>query len=282
MTQMDFDTISTGTQKFVVSQSGSGPDIVLVHGFPDTPHTFQQLRDELVRAGWRVTVPWLRGYHIDTLVVGRSYDPETLGRDGLALLDAIDASQAIVIGHDWGAMTAYVAAALDPRRVPAIVTLALPHPGLLRPTPAALFAARHFLSLKLPWAEWNTRRKNFAYLGELYDRWAPNWHGHDRDETLHQAKQALSSTVTLRGAIQYYRDLPLRRGPVLQKPPEVPGLVIGGTADLSEPSLFTQTAGLMPAPSRALIVDGAGHWPHREDSAMVVPEIVRFADALRR
>ena len=58
---MEFRTISSGAQPFVVSQEGEGPDIVLVHGFPDTPYSYAELQAELVRSGWRVTVPWLRG-----------------------------------------------------------------------------------------------------------------------------------------------------------------------------------------------------------------------------
>jgi pimeloyl-ACP methyl ester carboxylesterase len=274
---MQFRTITAAVQAFVISQAGDGPDIVLLHGFPDTPHGFGELCDALVRDGWRVTVPWLRGYHPDTLVPGRGYDPETLGRDGLALLDAIKAPRAILFGHDWGALIAYVAATLDPDRVPAIITSGIPHPSLLAPTPAALYAARHFIALKLPWAPRTTRRNNFAYLDRLYERWAPNWRGPARDETLREAKQALSSSVTLQGAIDYYRALPLRGAPVLESPPNVPGLIIGGSTDLRGPALFTQTAALMPPPSRALIVDGAGHWPHREGGAGVHPEIIRFA-----
>jgi pimeloyl-ACP methyl ester carboxylesterase len=111
---MEFRTISSGAQPFVVSQEGEGPDVVLLHGFPDTPHSFAQLQSALVDAGWRVTVPWLRGYHPDSIVAGRPYDAETLGRDALALLDAIGAPRAVVVGHDWGALIAYVAATLAP------------------------------------------------------------------------------------------------------------------------------------------------------------------------
>ena len=123
---MDFQTISGGGQPFVVSQEGEGPDIVLLHGFPDTPFSYEALQRELVQAGWRVTVAWLRGYHPDTIVAGRPYDFETLGRDGLALLDAIGAPRAVVVGHDWGALITYVMATLAPERTRGIVTLAIP------------------------------------------------------------------------------------------------------------------------------------------------------------
>ncbi len=277
---MEFRTIAGGTQPFVVSQEGEGPDIVLVHGFPDTPHSFADLQGELVRNGWRVTVPWLRGYHPDTIVPGRPYDFETIGRDGLALLDAIGAQRAVIVGHDWGALTAYVMATIAPERTRAIVTIAIPHPSQLQRTPASLFAARHFIALKLPWAEQAVRRNDFAYLEKLYSRWAPNWSGPERDACVMHIKQALSQRQTLQGAIDYYRALPLGGSRLLDVPPDVPNLAIGGTADIVDADVFRATPALFPAPSRAVIVDRAGHWPHREDAALVLPEIVGFAGAL--
>jgi pimeloyl-ACP methyl ester carboxylesterase len=277
---MEFQTIESAGQPFVVSQQGEGPDIVLVHGFPDTPHSYQALQDALVKAGWRVTVPWLRGYDPATIVPGRPYDFETIGRDGLALLDAIGAQQAVFVGHDWGALMSFVVATLAPERVRALVTIAIPHPSLLPRSPSSLYRARHFLALKLPWAEASTRRGDFAYLERLYTRWAPNWSGPAREESLAQVKRALSEPVALKGAIDYYRALPLGGSKLLEHPPAVPNLAVGGTADLVPAELYRASAELFPAPSRALIVDGAGHWPHREDEAAVVPEIVRFVSEL--
>lgn len=278
---MEFETISGDGQRYVVSRRGEGPDIVLFHGFPDTPYSWQEIEEALVGAGWRVTVPWLRGYRHETIVAGRRYDPETLGRDGLGLLDALGIQSAVLVGHDWGALIAYVAAALAPERVRAIVTAGIPHPAVLERTPAASWAVRHFLGLKLPWAPWVCRRNDFAYLDKLYRRWSPSWSGLERDETLRLAKQALSSSATLDGAISYYRDLPLGSpAPVTAHVPKVRGLVIGGTSDVADVELFTRTAELLAQPSRALIVAGAGHWPHRENAAVVVPELLGFLGEL--
>ncbi|HEY4997393.1 MAG TPA: alpha/beta hydrolase, partial [Solirubrobacteraceae bacterium] len=267
---MQFSTISGSGQRFVISQSGSGPDVVLLHGFPDTPHSYAELADALSASGRRVTVPWLRGYHPETIVPGRPYDPITLGRDVLALLDTLEMPQAVIVGHDWGALAAYVAAALEPERVRGLVTLAIPHPSLLRRTPASLFAARHFIALKLPWAARSASRGDFAYFDRLYSRWAPNWSGSAREESLDHVKAALGSPETLEGALDYYRALPLGpRPPQLERPAPVPGLIVGGTEDIVAAELFTATAALLPSPSRALIVAGAGHWPHREDPGLV-------------
>src|SRR4029077_4281975 len=274
---MEFRTIDvSGGQRYVVSQAGEGPDVVLLHGFPDTPHAFAELEPALLAAGWRVTVPWLRGYHPDTIVAGRSYDPETLGRDGLGLLDAIGAPRAAIVGHDWGALIAYVAATLAPERGRGMVTLAIPHPSLLRRTPASLWAVRHFFALKLPWAARAVERNDFAYIEKLYGRWSPNWSGPEREASILQVKQAFSNHAVLEGAIDYYRALPLGGSRLLDRPPAAPGPVIGGTADIADAELFSETAALLPAPSRALIVERAGHWVHREDAAAVVPEIVSF------
>jgi pimeloyl-ACP methyl ester carboxylesterase len=278
---MEFQTIESAGQPFVVSQEGDGPDVVLLHGFPDTPHSYEALQRELVAAGFRVTVPWLRGYHADTIVPGRAYDAETLGRDALALLDAIGAQRAVLVGHDWGALMTYVAATLAPERMRGIVTIAIPHPSQLARTPGSLYKARHFLALKLPWAAASTRRRDFAYLDTLYRRWAPNWSGPQRDQSLRDVKQALSSQATLDGAIDYYRALSLGGSKLLERPPPaVPNLAVGGTADIIDPEAFRATAELFPSPSRALIVEGAGHWPHREEEAPVVGEIVRFVREL--
>ncbi|HWG09457.1 MAG TPA: alpha/beta hydrolase [Solirubrobacteraceae bacterium] len=276
---MEFRTLD-GAQPFVVSQEGEGPDIVLAHGFPDTPHSYSALQAELVEAGWRVTVPWLRGYHPATIVPGRPYDPETIGRDAIALLDAIGAQQAVFVGHDWGALMAYVLATLAPERVRGLVTIAIPHPSVLQRTPAALLRARHFFALKLPWAEASTRRRDFAYIERLYGRWAPNWSGPAREQSIAEIKRALADPVALKGAIDYYRALPLGGSKLLERPPAVPNLVIGGSADLVPAELFRAAAGLFPAPGRALIVEGAGHWPHREDEATANGAIVGFAGGL--
>ena len=155
-----------------------------------------------------------------------------------------------------------------------------PHPSLLQRTPASLFAARHFLELKLPWAARSVKRNDFAYLDKLYRRWAPNWSGPEREACLREIKQALSTDATLNGAIDYYRALPLGGSRLLDKPPVVANLAVAGTADLVDVELYKSTSEIFPAPSRALIVDGAGHWPHREEPALVLPEIVSFVAAL--
>jgi pimeloyl-ACP methyl ester carboxylesterase len=277
---VQFRTVSGAQGSHVFAQAGEGPDVVLLHGFPDTPHSWTQFQAALVSAGWRVTVPWLRGYRPETIVAGRPYDAETLGADALALLDVIGAREAVLIGHDWGALIAYSAAALAPGRLRAIVPIAIPHPSVLKRTPRSLWAVRHFFALKLPRAAERVRRHDFAYLEELYSRWAPSWAGPERDASIERAKQAFASAPALEGALDYYRAIPLAGRPaVLERPPAVPGLIVGATDDLVPRELYEQTAAKMPA-SRALVVEGAGHWPHRERADVVLAQTLAFLSSL--
>src|ERR1700704_397055 len=97
-------------QTFVFKDSGEGPLVVLIHGFPDTPESWDGIRARLNRGGFRTVAPYLRGYHRETIVEGRRYDGETIATDALRLLDALGAETAVLVGHDWGAFIAYAAA----------------------------------------------------------------------------------------------------------------------------------------------------------------------------
>src|ERR1700690_4202016 len=121
--------------KFAYLEEGSGPLVLLLHGFPDTAHTWDDLRPRIAAKGYRVVSPFMRGYR-PSGIPDRDADQETLARDALALIDALGEKSAAVVGHDWGAAAAYGAAALDPGRVNKLISVGIPHPATLRPTPA--------------------------------------------------------------------------------------------------------------------------------------------------
>jgi pimeloyl-ACP methyl ester carboxylesterase len=266
-------------QRFVFAEEGDGPLMVLLHGFPDTPHGWERIAAGLAEAGFRTVRPWLRGYHPDTIVEGRPYDVITIGRDPVACLDALGEPDAIIVGHDWGAAMAYGAATLHPDRVRAIVPIGIPHTSVVPRNPSVFWAARHFLSLKMPWAERMARRRDFAYLDTLYRRWAPNWSGPDRDRALADAKAAFADPRSLSGALDYYRALSPRPAPELSRPPAVRALVVAGTTDLGR-GIYERTAQVLGDGSEALIVEGAGHWPHREGEDAFVSRLIAFAGSV--
>ena len=153
---------------------GEGPLVLAVHGFPDTAHAWRRLGPAIARGGYRVVAPFTRGY-APTAIPERDTDVERMGRDVLALVTALGAERARLVGHDWGAEAVYAAASLDPTRVERLVTVAIPHRASLRVTPSALWAIRHFLTLQLPGAESRFGADDYAMVDALYRRWSPAW-----------------------------------------------------------------------------------------------------------
>jgi len=267
-------------QTFVHLDSGEGPLLVLLHGFPDTPRSWDGIRSRLNGAGYRTVAAYLRGYQPETVVEGRPYDARTTAIDAVRLLDSLGEERAVLIGHNWGASIVYAAAHLHPGRTRAVVAIAIPPARLLRPTPYLLFRTRHFLALRLPWAEAAVRRNDFAYLDTLYRRWAPNWSGPDREASLADVKACFRDPVALHGALAYYRAWSPIESRSLGGRVSVPGLVVGGTRDVIDAAAFRAAPSCFDARCEVLVVDGAGHWPHREAEDRFVERLLAFLGSL--
>src|SRR5262249_40543438 len=153
----------------------------------------------------------------------------------IALLDAIGAESAVLVGHDWGAAVVYRATAIAPERVRGVCGVAIPHLRMVDRSPAVLWGGRHFITLALPSGTWLARRRDFSYMDTLMRRWAPNWSGPAREQTLADVKRAFADPLVLDAALSYYRDASLGEG---LKNLTRPGLVVGGTTDILEPEAF--------------------------------------------
>ena len=264
-----------GGQTFRYVDSGEGPLVVLLHGFPDLPSSWDSIRARLNAAGFRTVAPYLRGYHPVTLD-GRGFDSDDQADDVALLLDALGEATAVVVGHDWGAEATYGSATKHAQRVTKMVALGIPHPMTLKPSLGAAWAGRHFLYFKLPWAQATARLFGLRMVARLYRRWAPSWRGQGRDDSVAAAVDAFRDERVLRGALAYYKALrpahPLHRAKI-----GVPALVVGGA---DEPSVLQR--GYEATPSRftsrcdVRILDGAGHWPHRENEEEFVRALLDF------
>jgi pimeloyl-ACP methyl ester carboxylesterase len=103
-----------------------GPPVVLLHGWPYDIHSYVDVAPLLAGAGYRVIVPYLRGYGTTRFLSGetlRNGQQSVLALDVIALMDALKIKQAIVAGCDWGARTANIVAALWPERCKALVSV---------------------------------------------------------------------------------------------------------------------------------------------------------------
>jgi pimeloyl-ACP methyl ester carboxylesterase len=102
------------------------PPVVLLHGWPYDIHTYVDVAPLLASAGYRVIVPYLRGYGTTRFLSGETFrngQPSTLALDAIALMDALRIEKAIIGGCDWGARTADIIAALWPERCKALVAV---------------------------------------------------------------------------------------------------------------------------------------------------------------
>lgn len=145
--------IRTNGIRMAVHEAGSGPAVVLLHGFPGLSFTWRRQIPALAAAGYRVIVPDLRGYGAtEAPDAVEAYDISELAADMTGLLDAMDIEQAVFMGHDWGGLLAWQMPMLHPDRVAGVVGVNTPfiphwmlwlHPDLVRaavgdgPVPAA-------------------------------------------------------------------------------------------------------------------------------------------------
>ncbi|MCW5686993.1 MAG: alpha/beta hydrolase [Pseudolabrys sp.] len=121
-------TIDAGPLRVGYAEDGpaNGPVVVLLHGWPYDIHSFVDVAPLLASAGYRVFVPYLRGYGTTRFLsetTMRNGQQAALGVDVITLMDALKIERATVAGYDWGARTANIVAALWPERVKAMVSV---------------------------------------------------------------------------------------------------------------------------------------------------------------
>jgi pimeloyl-ACP methyl ester carboxylesterase len=125
-------TIEAGGLDFLVDEAGAGEDVaLLLHGFPESRFSWRHQLPILADLGWRAVAPDLRGYGGSSRPAGReAYRIDLLVDDAVALFEALGARRRLLIGHDWGAMIAWVFAMR--RRLPleGLVIMNVPHPAV--------------------------------------------------------------------------------------------------------------------------------------------------------
>jgi Predicted hydrolases or acyltransferases (alpha/beta hydrolase superfamily) len=249
------------------------PLVLVLHGFPDTAESFQPLLTALAGAGVRAAAVYQRGYAPSQLAPDGDYSPLTLGRDVLALIEHFGVEQAWLVGHDWGAVAAYAAAAMRPDRVAGVVAASMPHLRryLLRLSRGQLRASRYMLRFQLPGAERALARDGFAALDALVRDWSPGWT--PPEDWLQRVHAAFAERPRLRAALRYYRALPgaLLRGEswsFLLRPMQVPVRLIYGEHDgCMLASGFRGQEHLFAAGFDLVKLPECGHFPHLEAPA---------------
>lgn len=111
-----------------VAVSGSGPLVILMHGWPELGLSWRHQAPRLAAAGFTVAVPDMRGYGLsDKPEAPGAYRLDTIAADMGAIADALGHAHWVAVGHDWGALAAWRCALFHPRRVRAVFGMSVPH-----------------------------------------------------------------------------------------------------------------------------------------------------------
>lgn len=135
-----------------ITEAGSGPAVVMCHGFPGLGYSYRHQIDALAAGGFRAVAPDMPGYGgTDMPPDVAEYANDRIADRLVSLLDALDIEQAVLVGHDFGAPAVWTVAEKYPDRVAGLVLLAVPYsPDAMPIRPSELFAKmskKHFLHL---------------------------------------------------------------------------------------------------------------------------------------
>jgi pimeloyl-ACP methyl ester carboxylesterase len=284
--------VSANGARFHLAEIGSGPLVLALHGFPEFWGAWQHQLADLAGAGLRAVAVDIRGYGA-TDKPPRGYDAYTLAADITALIRALGERNATVVGTGFGGLLAWTTAALHPRFVRRLVVLAAPHPLRLRSALVAdprgqLVASRPAMRFQLPRYEHVLTRDDAAIIGRYLHDWAgPPWtHTADFAEYVARCRTAMRIPQAAFCALEAFRwgfrsmfrlhGHRYRRQ--MRVPIVAPTLQLHGALDpVMLPGTALGSGRYVIAPYEWRLLNGVGHFPHREAPGLITSEIIRWA-----
>jgi pimeloyl-ACP methyl ester carboxylesterase len=280
--------IVAGELEFGYLEAGTGPLALCLHGFPDSAWTWRHLLPALADAGFHAVAPFLRGYAPTEVPADGRYQTAALALDAIHLHDALGGGDdAVIIGHDWGAMATYIAANAEPERWRRVVAMAVPPAGAVAGgflTYAQLKRSWYMFFFQHGLADVVVGMGDLAFIDGLWADWSP---GYDASADLPHVKDALRDPANLAAALGYYRatlggvgtdpaldDIQNKGNEVTQQPT----LYLHGRTDgCMGIEVAEMGAAFLTSPgSRMEVVDDAGHFLQLERPDVVNRLIVDF------
>ena len=305
--------ISANGIEIFVTEQGSGPLVLLCHGWPELSHSWRHQLPAIAAAGFHVVAPDMRGF-------GRTSAPESIDAysifdmvgDMVALVAALGETKAIIIGHDWGAPVAWHAALFRPDIFTAVggLSVAPPFRGRERPLDALAksgvtnFYWQYFQKPGVAEAEferdvdYTMRAVTFGVDASLFLK---DGHGFLGDTTIPRPLPAWVSEqdhahvaetyrrTGFRGGLNWYRNIdrnweltaPWQGAKIHQ-----PSIFIAGANDSVVTGILggkrvTEMDRVLPNLKRKLIIEGAGHWIQQERPDEVNAALVEFLKGVR-
>lgn len=285
-------TVEAGGLTFATLSMGEGPLALCLHGFPDSAWTWQHLLPELADAGFRAVAPFLRGYAPTQIPDDGLYQPGAIARDANALHEALGGDgDAVIVGHDWGALATYAAVGSAPDRWRRMVAAAVPPPATVAAsffTYEQLHRSWYMFFFQSPLAELAVPMDDLAFIDRLWEAWSP---GFDGSAFAARCKDAIRDPANLLAALSYYRAT-IGAGARSDEcdaieaagagPMPIPALYLHGADDgcMGAGAIDATTAESFPEEgSRIEVVDGVGHFLHLERPFEVNRMIVDFLTA---
>jgi pimeloyl-ACP methyl ester carboxylesterase len=287
--QINQRVIRASNLNFTMLEAGEGPLVLCLHGFPDTAHSFRYQLPMLAKAGYHAVAPFMRGYAPTEPAPDGRYDSQVLSEDALALIAALGYKDAIIFGHDWGAVAAYGAAASAPEQVSKLITAAVPYGSKFFEALVTNYAQQrrswYMFFFQTAIAEASVAFNDFAFLEKLWTDWSPGWKWAPED--MEALKKSFRAKGTLNAALGYYRATlgPALRTPADPKGPatamsvpiNVQSLMIHGQDDgCIGVELLDAMGALFPKGLKIEVVPGAGHFVHQEKPGLINDLIFKF------
>lgn len=284
--------IAANGARFHAAELGTGPLVLLLHGFPQFWWTWRSLLPALAEAGYHAVAIDLRGYG-GSDHTPHGYDPFTLSADAAGVVRSLGESDAVLVGHGWGGLIAWSAAVLRGPAVRAIAPVSMPHPNMLRKglvsDPEQRKLSRYALGFQMPFTpERRLVRDDAAEVAQFLRRWSGSQQWPD-PATADAYRSAMRFGATAHCALEYHRwairSIPRPDGrrfaermrervtqPVLQIVGREDGALLPHTFDGSE----SFVAGRYERHDMA----GVGHFPQEEDPVRFNELILRWLESL--
>jgi pimeloyl-ACP methyl ester carboxylesterase len=272
---------------FSFLECGAGPLALCVHGFPDSAHTWRFLLPELAKSGFRAVAPFARGYAPTSVAPDNCYQTGALAADVNALHHALGGNgDAVLIGHDWGASTVYVAGANAPERWKRVVALSVP-PGLglrnaFQGNLNQIRRSWYMFYFQSALAETAIPANDYALIATLWKEWSP---GYESIDDLLNFKRCVSRSENLQASLGYYRAS-LGSG---QRTEAYNKIQNKGLEPLSQPTLYLHgrddgCIGVELAEDarancpwlRVEILEGVGHFLQLENPTLINKRIIEW------
>jgi pimeloyl-ACP methyl ester carboxylesterase len=277
-----------------VAELGTGPLVLLLHGFPQFWWAWHRQLIDLADAGYRAVAVDLRGYG-GSDKPPRGYDAPNLAADIAGVITSLGETDAMVVGTDVGGLLAWTVAATQPRAVRSLVLLGAAHPLRLRSAIRRDRAQRHasgyaLKTFQVPRRPEHLLARDSFWVRELFDTWTgPRWRGTPAYlDAVERYAEAMRIHPVYYCAAEYFRwlvrSLPRADGrrfaESLRVPITAPVLQLHGDFDTCVLASTAQGSGqFVSGAYEWRVLDGVGHFPHNEVPELISGELVRWAKA---